>query len=77
MTDQDVETAIRELALERGASKTFCPSEVARRLAADWRPLMDHVRRVAASLPDVRATQRGVEVDPRVAKGPVRLGLHD
>lgn len=62
------------LATARGPGKTFCPSEAARRLAADWRPLMTDVRRVAADLPLV-ATQKGRPVDARLAKGPVRLGL--
>jgi hypothetical protein len=53
--------------------KTFCPSEAARALATNWRPLMPEVRRVAATLPLV-ATQKGHPVDPLTAKGPIRLG---
>ena len=63
-----------DLAHARGAGRTFCPSEAARRLADDWRPLMDRVRRVAADT-DLMATQGGVPVDPVSAKGPIRLGL--
>ena len=59
----------------RGPSKSFCPSEVARRLAVDWRPLMDDVRRVAAGHPDLIATQGGRAVDPITATGPIRLTL--
>ncbi|MEO0931849.1 MAG: DUF3253 domain-containing protein [Pseudomonadota bacterium] len=51
-----------------------CPSEVARRLADDWRPLMPLVREVAADMPEIIATQKGVPVDPLLAKGPIRLG---
>ncbi|WP_341799021.1 DUF3253 domain-containing protein [Rhodovulum adriaticum] len=32
-----------DLAHRRGRGKTLCPSEVARELAADWRPLMPRV----------------------------------
>ncbi|MEM8538008.1 MAG: DUF3253 domain-containing protein [Pseudomonadota bacterium] len=53
---------------------TFCPSDVARALAADWRPLMPLVRAVAADMPGLIATQKGLRVDPRTAKGPIRLG---
>ncbi|OWU84065.1 hypothetical protein ATO6_16065 [Oceanicola sp. 22II-s10i] len=63
------------LATERGRGKTFCPSDAARRLAADWRPLMPEVRRVAATLDSLQATRSGILVDPVTAKGPIRLGL--
>lgn len=78
MTDADIEQAIAALLERRGPGKTVCPSEVARALAGDraFRPLMDDVRRVAGALADrgvVQATQRGVPVDPRTARGPIRL----
>ncbi|MDJ0828077.1 MAG: DUF3253 domain-containing protein [Rhodobacter sp.] len=73
-TDADIEHALMDLAHRRGAGKTFCPSEAARALAEDWRPLMARVRRVAAWLP-LTATQRGLPVDARTARGPIRLGL--
>jgi hypothetical protein len=63
-----------DLAHRRGAGASFCPSEAARALAPDWRPLMPDVRRVAATLPLV-ATQKGAAVDPRTARGPIRLRL--
>ena len=72
ITDDDIAAALLDLAARRGADKTFCPSEVARALAEEWRPLMPAVRRVAAGLPLV-ATQRGVVVDPLTACGPIRL----
>ncbi|MEO1639961.1 MAG: DUF3253 domain-containing protein [Pseudomonadota bacterium] len=53
---------------------TFCPSEIARALATDWRPLMPLVRAVAADMPEIVATQKGAAVDPMTAKGPIRLG---
>lgn len=66
--------------LQRGVGKTICPSEVARSLAEDWRPLMPDIRAVAAVLAEqgqIRATQKGRRVDLRAARGPIRLGLPD
>ncbi|WP_259945097.1 DUF3253 domain-containing protein [Jannaschia sp. W003] len=53
--------------------RSVCPSEVARALAGDWRPLMAQVRRVAGGLAEVEATQGGAVVDPQAARGPIRL----
>ncbi|RBI86823.1 DUF3253 domain-containing protein [Rhodosalinus halophilus] len=66
--------ALMRLARARGPGKSFCPSEAARALAQDWRPLMPEVRRVAAKLP-LHATQKGRPVDPAAARGPIRLSL--
>ncbi len=74
MTDERIAAVLMEFAHRRGRGASFCPSEAARALAADWRPLMPEVRRVAAGLP-LRATQKGVAVDPMTARGPIRLGL--
>ena len=74
LSDDDIAVALMRLANDRGAGTTFCPSELARELASDWRPLMPHVRRVAAALP-LLATQRGAVVDPVAARGPIRLQL--
>ena len=71
-TDDAIAAILLELSVERGEGRSFCPSEAARRLAADWRPLMPDVRRVAATLP-LKATQKGRPVDPLTAKGPIRL----
>lgn len=80
MTAAPDRAAIAALILEQTAARapgrSVCPSEVARALARDWRPLMPEVRAVAAELADqglVVATQRGRPVDPRTARGPVRL----
>jgi hypothetical protein len=73
-----IRAAITDLALQRGRGASFCPSEAARALAADWRPLMPAVRRVAAAMQAeglIRATQKGRSVDPATAKGPIRLTL--
>jgi len=73
--DVAIADVLMDLAHRRGAGKTLCPSEAARALdPADWRGLMQDVRRVAAALPLV-ATQRGVPVDPLKARGPIRIGL--
>ena len=72
--DDRIADVLMDLAEARGPSRTFCPSEAARRLAEDWRPLMPEVRRVAATLPLV-ATQGGRAVDPVAEKGPIRLAI--
>ncbi|MEM8813116.1 MAG: DUF3253 domain-containing protein [Pseudomonadota bacterium] len=80
MSDAIAETILR-LCRARGASKTICPSEVARALLGDdgpWRDGMADVRVVAARLVregKIRATQKGEPVDPVQIRGPIRLGL--
>lgn len=74
MSDR-VRATILDLALQRGRGKSLCPSEVARALAPDWRPLMAEVRAVAAAMPEIVAMQNGQEVDPLTARGPIRLRL--
>ena len=74
MTDAEIIEKLTALAHDRGPDKTFCPSEVARALAGDWRPLMPRIRALATELPLV-ATLRGQRVDPVTASGPIRLGL--
>ena len=77
-TQADAEAAILALALARGAGRTLCPSEAARALAEDWRPLMPLVRQAAGALAAqgaIAVTQRGAPVDPLAARGPIRLGL--
>ncbi|WP_240783996.1 MULTISPECIES: DUF3253 domain-containing protein [Tabrizicola] len=74
MTER-IRAVILDLALARGRDRSLCPSEVARALAVDWRPLMPEVRAVAATMPEIMAIQGGAEVDPVAAKGPIRLRL--
>ncbi len=69
--DAQIATVLRALAARRTGG-SFCPSEAARALAQDWRPLMPEVRRVAAEI-GLYATQKGVPVDPLSARGPIRL----
>lgn len=68
----DISAALLQLASERGRDRSFCPSEAARAVSSDWRGLMPEVRPVAAEL-NLMATQRGMEVDPVTARGPIRL----
>lgn len=66
--------------LRRGVGKTICPSDVARSLSEDWRPLMPVVRGAAAELAragQIKVTQKGRPVDALHARGPIRLGLPD
>ena len=74
VSDDDIARALMRLARTRGTERSFCPSEAARALSEDWRPLMPEVRRVASRLPLV-ATQKGVRVRPEEARGPIRLRL--
>ena len=72
----DARAAILALLDERAEGATICPSEVARALADDWRPLMDEVRDAAAGLVTegmVEVTQGGSVVDLASARGPIRL----
>lgn len=60
----------------RGPGKSVCPSEVARALSEDWRPLMPEVRRAAAALARegrCRVLRKGREIDPETTRGPVRI----
>lgn len=76
-TAQRLEAAIEALLDARGAGKTICPSEAARRVAPDdWRPLMERARRAARRLVTqgrLEITQGGRVVDPSTARGPIRL----
>lgn len=74
-SDEAIAAVLTDLALRRGRGKSFCPSEAAKTLAPDWRPLMPRVREVAATHPDIAATQKGAPVDAVTAKGPIRLTL--
>ena len=70
--DEEIKAALRQMAVQR-APMTFCPSETARVLADDWRPLMPEIRRVAALTLEIIALQKGVPVHPETARGPIRL----
>ena len=73
VSDAEIEAKILELLNAREG--TICPSDAARALAEDWRPLMDPVRSVAREMDEIEITQKGRVVDPDTARGPLRLRL--
>lgn len=74
--DRALEAETRALAAARGRKATFCPSEVARAVAEDWRPLLprthDAVRRLAEG-GVVEILQRGQRRDPSDVRGAYRV----
>jgi hypothetical protein len=73
-----IRTAILDVALRRGAGKSFCPSEPARMLGNGWRTLMPAVRAEAARMQDdglIDAVQKNEPVRADAARGPIRLRL--
>ena len=78
LSPQEIERTILDLLAQRDDGRTICPSEAARKLAEDWRPLMAPVRETAFGMVDegrLEVTQAGQVVDPRTARGPIRLRL--
>jgi len=75
VSDAEIERTILALLEARDPGKTICPSDAARALAEDWRPLMDPVRSVARGMEAIEITQKGRVVDPDTARGPLRLRL--
>ena len=82
MDAERIAEAIVELAAARGASKTICPSEVARHLGGQddalWRPLMDPIRDQAIRLEREGAVvikQGGERVDPKTLRGIYRIAI--
>lgn len=74
--DGQLEEAILTIATTRGAGKTMCPSEAAKAVREDWRPLMERTRQAARRLVAqgrIEILQKGRVVDPSTAKGPIRL----
>ena len=72
----EIKKSLRRMAKSRVFPATFCPSEVARDLSDDWRPLMPAVRRVAAKLiaaGELECLQAGKPVAIEKAAGPIRL----
>jgi hypothetical protein len=77
-TPQEIERTILDLLAQRDAGRTICPSDAARALADDWRPLMQPVRDTASAMADdgrLQVTQGGAIVDARTARGAIRLRL--
>lgn len=75
-SDVAIDQVLLELATARGVEKAFCPSEAARALAEDWRPLMPRIRSRASRLASggrLVALQGGQPVEAMTARGPIRL----
>jgi hypothetical protein len=72
------DATILQIAAERGEEKSFCPSEVARALSEDWRPLLTHVRAAARRLAEagrIDILRHGKPIEPAAMKGVIRLRL--
>lgn len=75
MTDDDLRGAILAQVARLRPGTTCCPSQVARDLTPDWRPLMGPLRAVALDLAAqglIRVTQKGDDAGPD-PQGPIRL----
>ena len=77
MTDaRQIEAEILAQTLARGMDKSICPSEVARGLAEEWRPLMGFVRQAAVRLAQagqIEILRKGKPIDPTETHGVIRL----
>jgi hypothetical protein len=75
----DLSVTILKTATERGPEKSTCPSEIARMLFPDdWRKHMTEVVDVAIDLHHqgkVMITQKGVAIDVKHIKGPIRIKI--
>jgi hypothetical protein len=78
VSDEQIERTILELLARRAEGKTICPSDAARALDDDFRPLMEPVRQVARDMVQrgaLEVTQSGRVVDIDTARGAIRLRL--
>jgi hypothetical protein len=80
ITDSEIQACVLRQLVQRAASSSICPSDVARSLVEDergWRGLMSQVRQVAARMAhqgSIVITQGSVTLDPdREIQGPIRL----
>ena len=77
MTDaRQIEAEILAQTIARGPDKSICPSEVARTLDPEWRPIMHLVRQTAARLAtegQIEILRKGKPIDPADMKGVIRL----
>ncbi len=74
---QRLASATRALLRHREPEATICPSDVARVVGGSrWRTILDETRSVIGELRTdgtVRVTQKGHDVDPETARGPIRV----
>ncbi len=79
MTDaRQIQAEILAQTAARGPDKSICPSEVARSLAEDWRPLMHLVRQAAVTLAhdgQIDILRKGKPIDPAAIHGVIRLRI--
>lgn len=77
LSDERIAETLLALVARRAPGRSICPSEVARALTPDWRPLMPRVRDVARQLAlegRVAVTQGGAVRDPDAdLRGPIRI----
>lgn len=77
MTDaRQIEAEILAQTIARGPDKSICPSDVARNLAEEWRPLMHLVRQAAVGLAksgQIEILRKGKPIDPATIHGVIRL----
>ncbi len=78
-----IKDSLLKFALERGLEKTFCPSEIARKLfPKNWQDKMEEIRNIADNLVlenKLLVMQKGEIKDklPSKLKGPIRLRLKE
>jgi hypothetical protein len=75
-----LERIMIDLLRARPSGSSICPSEAARAVASEWRPLMESAREAArrlAAAGRVEITQRGALVDPGRFRGPIRVRLSE
>ncbi len=71
-----IEAEILALTQARGPDKSICPSEVARNLAQEWRPMLHPVRQEAVRLAlagRIDLLRKGKPIDPAEMRGVIRL----
>ena len=77
MTDaRQIEAEILAQTSARGPDKSICPSDVARKLSDEWRPLMHLVRKAAVALANngqIDILRKGKPIDPAAIHGVIRL----
>ncbi|TJZ90429.1 DUF3253 domain-containing protein [Paracoccus gahaiensis] len=79
MSDAGLREAILAQVGRLRPGTTCCPSQIARDLATDWRPLMAPLRQAALDLAGegrIRVMQKGQPAGP-APRGPIRLAAVD
>lgn len=79
MQNLELSATILSVAANRGTEKSTCPSEIARMLyPVNWRKHMREVVDAAIDLQSqgkVMITQKGIPIDVRQIKGPIRIKI--